>query len=143
MNVRQVIDTVREWVDTEGSRMPGFCGAHLNGGITRMPQDALFPEWGDVDVIVISTEAKGWTGLDLPYKGLILECGIIPFENYRSSETVLSDPDIAPNILAPSVLSDPTGFLDKLHRDVTRDYACRRWVEARCPGAKSEHLGEP
>src|SRR5258708_1636674 len=140
VNVHQVIDIVREWVETEGSRMPGFCGAHLNGGITRMSKDAPFPEWDDVDVVVISTEAKQWSPLELSYKGLILECGIVPFEKYRSSEIVLSDPDIAANIVVPSVLADPTGFLDKLHQDIMRDYACRRWVQARCQWEKTSIL---
>lgn len=41
MNVGQVTELAREWVETEGSQTLGFCGAHLMGALNYAPADDI------------------------------------------------------------------------------------------------------
>ena len=54
--VGETVDVVRTWVEEDGCQIPGFGGAYLYGGITQMPVDAPFPDFRDVDLIVVSTD---------------------------------------------------------------------------------------
>lgn len=132
MNAGQVIELAREWVEERGSQIPGFCGAHLMGGINRMPKDAPFLPFLDIDLNVVSRDVKQEETHDESYKGLILEYGVLPLEDYASPETILASPNLAANFVVPSVLVDPEGILNNLHRAVKRDYARRHWVQMRC-----------
>jgi len=132
MKVGQVIELATEWVELEGRKTPGFHGTHLMGSIVTLPEDAPFARYRDVDLSVVVPDGGGRQNLDLPYKGLILEVGFHELEKYRSPEAVLANPSLAPHLAANSILSDPTGMLQELHKAVVKDYARRRWVLARC-----------
>ncbi len=136
MNVGQVIELAKEWVEIHGSQTPGFCGAHLVGWINSAPLDAPFPAYRDVDLDIILQDQQADEPRDLPYKGLILEHGTLSSERYRSPEIVLSDPHLAANLAVDSILSDPTGMLVALHRTIAQEYTRRRWVLARCESEK-------
>jgi hypothetical protein len=136
MNVGQVIELAKEWVEIYGSRTPGFCGAHLTGGLNYTPHDAPFSASSDVDVNIVLEGAHTSDPQDLPYKGLILEYGSLGLERYRSPELVLADPELAANLAVDSILSDPIGILAPLHTTVAKEYARRKWVLARCEAEK-------
>lgn len=136
MKVGQVIELAKEWVELEGRRTPGFHGAHLMGSIVAMPRDTPFTTYRDVDLSVVVPDGSGRENLDLPYKGLILEVSFHGLEKYGSPEAVLINPSLAPHLAVDSILSDPTGELQALHKAVARDYARRRWVLARCEHEK-------
>ncbi len=138
MNVSQVIELAREWVEAEGSQTPGFCGAHLMGALNYAPRDAPFPAYKDVDLNLVVEGAPGGEPHEVFYKGLILEYGILDVERYRSPAAVLSDPGLASNLAVDSILSDPRGMLTLLQSVVAREYAQRRWIQARCASAKSD-----
>ncbi|MFN8470540.1 MAG: hypothetical protein U0X20_33605 [Caldilineaceae bacterium] len=132
MNVEQVIAVAKEWVDAEASRMPGFCGAHLMGGVTYTPRQSTFPAYRDVDMSII-LEGKQELGVhDVAYRGLILEYGEHGVERYAQPPTVLADPELASNLVADSILADPHGMLAPLQAAVRQEYARRKWVLARC-----------
>jgi hypothetical protein len=137
MNVGQVIELAREWVEIYGSKIPGFCGAHLMGGLNFNPKDSPFPSYRDVDLNILLRDGDGWDVHDLSYKGLILEYGSVNIEAYKSAEIVLSDPRLASNLAVNSILSDPMGILASLHKTVALEYPHRKWVLARCDSAKS------
>jgi len=147
MIVGQVIEIAKEYVEKEASQAPGFCGAYLAGAINRMPKEATFPLYRDVDVYVPVEDVKQ---IPVPqrkllYKGVILECVYGNFEEYSSPEAVLSDPGKASNLVGGNILSDPTGFLGKLYQAAVKEYAQRRWVQARCEVEKKgalERLGK-
>ena len=42
----------------------------------------------------------------------------------------------------PSILRDDSGFLTRLHEAVAREYAQRKWVQARCEAEKREAFGK-
>jgi hypothetical protein len=143
MKVRQVIQLAAKWVELYGSQTPGFCGAHLTGGINTMPPDARFPLYRDVDLIMVLQEGGKSTeeNLELAYEGLILECGFKGLEEYRSPERVLANPHVAHDFATDSILSDPTGLLAETQDVITREFARRRWVLARCDYEKQRALG--
>jgi hypothetical protein len=143
MNVRQVIQLAKEWVQLYGSQIPGFCGAYLTGGINAMLPDALFPSYRDVDLIIVLHEGGKSTqhNLELEYEGLILECGFKGLAEYQSPESVLANPHIAPSLAVDTILSDPTGLLTRTHQVVAKEFARRRWVVARCDYEKKRALG--
>lgn len=140
MNIGQVIELAREWVEREGSQTPGFCGAHLMGALNYAPRDAPFPAYKDVDLNLVVQGAPGGEPHEVFYQGLILEYGTLDVERYRSPATVLSDPGLASNLAVDSILADPRGMLAPLQSAVARQYAQRRWVQARCASAKNDVL---
>jgi hypothetical protein len=137
MNVSQVITVVQAWVDECGSHTPGFCGAHLMGGILSLPKESVFPPSDDVDFSLVLQNTQEWETHDIAYKGLLLECGTVGIQYYRSPEAVLSNPQLASNLAVDSILSDPAGLLTPLHAVVKQQYAKRRWVQARCAFEKN------
>jgi hypothetical protein len=136
MNVSQVIELAKEWVRDHGSQTPGFSGAHLMGTLNQLPKNTPFPPYKDVDMNVALNDIQTRSTLDISYKGIILECGMVSAERYRSPEIVLSDPELAPNLAIESILSDPFGMLNRLHVTVAQEYPRRKWVLARCKNEK-------
>jgi hypothetical protein len=143
MDVRQVIQLAKEWVELHGQQMPGFCGAYLTGGINTMPPHVPFPSYRDVDVIIVLEQGgKGsQENVELEYKSLILECGFKSLAEYKSPQSVLANPHLAPNLVVDSILSDPTGLLTRTHQVVAKEFARRRWVVARSDYEKNRTLG--
>jgi hypothetical protein len=143
MEVGQVIEQVKEWVLGEGSEIPGFCGTYLVGGINAMPSDEPFPYYCDVDLHIVLKEGgkSSDANLEVSYNGLILECGFKGLDEYSSPEAVLANPHIAPNLVVNSIISDPTGQLTRVQREVAEAFAQRQWVMARCAYEKERTLG--
>jgi hypothetical protein len=140
MNVGQVIELTREWVELYGSQMPGFVGAHLMGSLNTMPKEAPFPVYKDVDLHLVLENAPEREPDEINYHGLILECGLANADLYRPAEKVLADPTLASNLAVPSILADPTGLLSELHTKVVQEYSRRRCVMARCTAEKTTAL---
>jgi hypothetical protein len=130
--VGAVVAIASEWVDLYASRMPGFAGAYLWGGITALPADAPFPLYRDVDVVVVVSTGANDETQEVLYRGLMLEVILKNVDAHRDAEVVLADPSSGPNIAATRILADPTGLLGSLQRAVAADFPRRRWVEARC-----------
>jgi hypothetical protein len=140
--VEQVIERTKEWVSRQAAQFPAFLGAHLMGGITSMALSDPFPTYRDVDLHMILKDDSDMPGesAEVLYNGLMIEAGFRQQMDYGSPEVVLSDPVIAGHMARPSILSDPTGFLSPLHEVVSREYARRKWVQARCEAEKHEAL---
>jgi hypothetical protein len=132
MQASQVIELAREWVNSNASQMPGFCGAHLMGGINYAPKEAPFAPFKDVDMNIVFQGSPEFEVHDLSYKGLILEYGSISEDAYRSADAVLANPELASNLAVNSILADPTGRLAALQVLVAQEYPRRQWVRARC-----------
>jgi len=115
MNVSQVITLVQAWVDEYGRHTPGFCGAHLMGGILSMPKESVFPPSDDVDFSLVLQNTQEWETHDIAYKGLLLEYSTVGIQYYRSPEAVLSNPQLASNLAVDSILADPVGLLTPVH----------------------------
>jgi hypothetical protein len=129
----------KQWVMESAADLPGFQGAFFHGSVNWMPEDAVLSPTSDVDVMVVLP------GEELPekpgkfiYRDLMLEVSYIAARELESPEGVLSRSDLAGSFAAPSVILDPSGDLSRLQREVSREYARRRWVEARCAHAESK-----
>src|SRR6266545_5800444 len=132
MDVSQAIEHTRAWVEVQARRMPGFCGAHLMGGILALPKDAPLPAYKDVDFNIVCEGVRETETFDVAWQGLILEYSVVGVERYCAAEDVLASPDLASNLAAAGILSDPRGLLAPLSQAVAEQYARRRWVQARC-----------
>ena len=140
MKTRQVIDLAREWVAMNAIPMPGFLGAHLMGSINFMTKESLFPHYKDVDLHLVLENPPEGDPQDFAYRGLILEVAAVGADHYDSHERILSDPGLAANLAASSILADPNGMLSKLHATVSQEYARNRWVSQRCEAEKTVAL---
>lgn len=144
ITVEQVIERTEEWVNKQAEQFPAFLGAHLMGSITSMALSDPFPTYRDVDLHIILKDDSNMPeeNAEVLYNGLMIEAGFRQKKDYSSPEVVLADPVIASHMAVPSILSDPTGFLSQLHEVVSREYARRKWVQARCEAEKREALGK-
>ncbi|MEV4839932.1 hypothetical protein AB0K05_35885 [Nonomuraea sp. NPDC049486] len=134
MRVGEAVDTARRWVRDEGARLPGFGGAFLTGSALWAPPGSALPPHSDVDVMVVLDEPAGH-GRKVRYGGALLDVSFLPATRVESAEAVLRDYHLAGAFHRPGVLADPTGRLRDLGREVSRRFAGRRWVLARCDHA--------
>lgn len=143
MKVGEAIELAREWVETEGRRIQGFCGAHLMGSAVTLPPEAHLPATSDLDLNVIVMQEQPTDVYNIPWQGLILEYGVTSRSAYAAPEAVLANPTLACNLARDSVLADPDGWLHALQREVSARYGERQWVSARCTAEKdivNEHV---
>ncbi|MGW3341991.1 hypothetical protein ACWDA3_01740 [Nonomuraea rubra] len=140
MRIEQARQVARDWVRDEGAALPGFGGAFLTGSVLWAdPREELSPT-SDVDVMVVAEPGAhlGHVG-KFPYKGVLLE--VSSTGPLGSSHEVLSDYHLAGSFHLPCVLADPSGRLTELQQVVSRDFAERPWILARCTNAMDRVRG--
>ena len=144
---KQAKAVARRWVEEEGAAsIPGFGGVFLHGSINWLPDDAALPANSDVDVMVVLSDVADTPGAarrgKFRYGGVLLEVSYLPADAVASAEQVLGRYDLAGSFAgaASGVLADPSGRLAELHAAVSRDYARRHWVLARCDDARDRVL---
>jgi hypothetical protein len=142
MNVSQVIEIAKEWVEENVSQVPGFCGAYLGGSLSRMPKDASFPTYRDVDTYIIAEDVNQIpiTHPILRYKGVLLERFRMSLGSHSSAEAVFSNPLVTSNLATGVVISDPAGLLGKLQQTIRKEYARRKWVQVRLEAERKRAL---
>jgi hypothetical protein len=150
MKVREVKKLAKEWVLEHGILEPGYAGAYLVGGLNTFPDEAEYPLYRDVDIVLTIDDPDGTRlpqgrnvfkrNQEFFYKGLLLEIGFRDFAGFRDVEAILSNPGRAPNLAVNSLLTDPTGVLSQSHRRVAQAYARRKWVQIRLAIAKGDTL---
>lgn len=133
-SVAEITALVQEWVLTQAGGIPDFMGAYLFGGITELPGDTLFPDYRDVDLIVVirGKSRPQEENLEVDLKGVMLEVGFMGMERHSSAEILASDPSIAPNFIHTQILADPEHFLGPLQAAVITLHPQRKSVIARC-----------
>lgn len=137
MKVSQVIALAKKWIEETGSSFPGLRGAYLAGSINELGKKELFPPFKDVDIFIVVEDIAQIANPHemLLYEGILLEAVCFSEEEYRSPETILASAN-AGSLVSCEILCDPTGFLERLRRDVVDDYAQGEWVAARCEEEK-------
>ncbi len=139
MNVKEVRELARQWVEAEADKIPGFSGAFLHGSINQLADDMVWPASSDVDIALVVT------GVDsgqqdrhrTTYKGLLLDPSFKNMDELQSAEQVLGTYYLACHFVTPtSILADPTGHLTRLQPKVAASYTKRRWIRQRCEQAK-------
>jgi hypothetical protein len=136
MNARDARDLARKWVAEEAARMPGFAGAYFAGSTNALADDAELPPGSDIDVMVVfeGTAPPEKVGKFL-YGGALLEASNVAFDRLAVADTLLRDHQLAHAFRTPCVIADPSGRLTEIQAVVARDFAKRRYVEARCQNA--------
>ncbi len=136
MNAREAKTLARQWVSESAARTPGFVGAYLAGSAKTLADDAELPPGADIDVMVVieGSAAPEKLGKFL-FGNALLEASNVAFDRLTNAETLLGDHQLAHAFLTPCVIADPTGRLTALQQAVAKDFAKRRFVEARCRGA--------
>ena len=147
LDVSTSIQYAREWVEGYAASHPEFRGAHLMGGVLRLPKEAPFPATSDLDISLVvevppgsehEVNADGEQGLPIDelYHGVPIEAGRRSTAVYSSAERVLMNAQQAANLSVDSILVDPHGLLARIQPIVAAEYARRRWVTARCEWEK-------
>src|SRR5262245_58600742 len=96
MIVKLARDAAREWVATEGTRLPGFCGAYFAGSANWLPDDAVLPITSDLDIMVVLKDANPPIKIGkMIYGGALLEVSYISLDRLRSPGQVLADYHLA------------------------------------------------
>lgn len=121
----------KEWVQREGTSLPGMVGAFLAGSVTTMADAARLPASSDVDITVVVEKPPGRKLGKFRYRGVLLEVTYEAPDRFGSAETVLGDPHLAGGVQAMHIMADATGMLERLQKTVAREYACVRWVRQR------------
>ncbi|MEQ4721551.1 hypothetical protein [Nonomuraea sp. B19D2] len=137
MRIEQARQIARQWVQEEGAALPGFEGAFLTGSALWADPAAELAPTSDVDVIVVADQPARLG--KFAYKGILLEVSSIP--ELGSAHDVLSDYHLAGSFHLPCVLADPSGRLTEIQRVVSRDFAERPWILARCTNAMDRVRG--
>jgi len=140
MQVQEVREIARAWVQEQFAERPEFVGAHLMGALNEMPPNAEFPSFSDVDMnIVVEGEGQRWPGESF-HRGLMLEYGVKSVDEYRDPEAVIVNPGLGPNLLGNSILLDPQQILTEAHTFVASEFGQQRWVRARCENEKRDRI---
>src|SRR5579859_1250379 len=136
MIVKEATDAARQWVETEGSRLPGFCGAYLAGSVNWLPDDAVISATSDVDIMVVLEDSiPPIKPGKMIYRGALIEVSYVSRDRLRSAEQVLGDYHLAGAFRTPNVLAEPLGQLTALQANVAKEYPSRVWVHRRCEHA--------
>lgn len=137
-NVRQAKTVASRWVDQEGPRLPGFRGAYFAGSIGSLADDAPLPPWSDVDVMVVLDRDPLAKIGKMIHEGVLLEITFLTQGEFRSAGAILGRYHLAHSFANANIIADPSGELTSLQRVVAREFAKRRWVEARCLDARTK-----
>lgn len=122
----------RDWVQAHVKDFPGLTGAYISGSYLSAPENTLWPESSDVDIVLIFREGCPQKIGKLRHHGLLLEVSCMEEREFRQTGHVLSTHYLAYAMNAGEILYDPRGELARLHQAVKEEYARRRWVDARC-----------
>ncbi|KAB8189881.1 hypothetical protein FH608_038475 [Nonomuraea phyllanthi] len=137
MRIEQARQIARQWVRDEGAALPGFQGAFLTGSALWADPGAELAATSDVDVMVVADQPANLG--KFRYEGILLE--VSSLARLGSTHDVLSDYHLAGSFHLPCVLADPSGRLTEIQRVVSRDFAERPWILARCTDAMDRVRG--
>lgn len=140
MLVSQAKEVARQWVNREGSRLPGFTGAFLTGSILWLADGDTLPTTSDVDVMLVLESPPTLKLGKFVYAGLLLEVSYMAPEQLQSAEEILGQSHMAGNFSRTEMLMDLTGQLTTVQAVVAREYAQPRWVRARCAEVQAKAL---
>lgn len=137
MKVGEARAAAADWVSRYASKQEGFLGAYGSGSTVHMQEDEELPASSDVDVMVVTSQTEPPLKLGkFRYQGALVEASYVPAANLVSAEAVLADYHLAGAFRTDTILSDPTGRLRELHKDVSSRFADKEWVLRRSSHAR-------
>ncbi|HYD41722.1 MAG TPA: hypothetical protein VEB43_12920 [Anaeromyxobacter sp.] len=133
-----------EWVRAGAASIPAFVGALLAGSARERAPDDPHPETSDLDVWIVVDAAVPDTVAEpegrfairkLHHRGVLIERAFFPWERLSEPARVLGDVYVAPTLVAPALLADPSGRLERVAAAVGADFRRRSHVRRRVEGA--------
>jgi hypothetical protein len=126
-----------EWVMLHLSEEPWFRGAYFSGSTILLKENEEMSAASDMDVVVVMAHDE--TPLKLGkfrYEGVLIEITYLSWSKLQSGEDVLTDYHLAGSFRVNTLISDPTGHLEKLLQYVSAHFAEKTWVRRRCENAR-------
>lgn len=128
-----------EWVMQNTSQEAWFMGAYFTGSTVGQPDDMLMAVGSDIDVVVVTTEAKPPLKLGkFIYRDALIEISFLSWNQIASAEEVLASYHLAGSFRVDTIIADPTGQLRGVQQKVSRHFAEREWVRRRCDNARQK-----
>jgi len=141
MLVKEAKAVAHQWVQEEGSKLPGFVGAFYHGSTNWLPADVILPATSDLDIMLVFEDEVPAAKLGkFRYRDVLLEVSYLPQAQVQSPEQVLGNYHLAGSFRQPGIIADPSGRLTELQAAVAAAYANRRWVDQRGQHARNNGL---
>ncbi len=141
MLVKAAKAVARQWVLTEGNKIPGFAGAFYHGSTNWLPDEATLPATSDLDIMLVFEEEVPTHKLGkFQDNGVLLEVSYLAQDQIQSPEQILGNYQMAGSFRQPGIIADPSGRLTELQSAVAQAYAERQWVYKRCEHARNNIL---
>jgi hypothetical protein len=131
MNVAEAKTIAKEWVESRKSEIPGFIGAMTGGSVNEMNDSDPWTSSSDYDIWIMVDDPKkvpmeSWQ--KFVYRGLLLEVSLREYAGNSLPENVLSNGFESFHFTVPNIISDPTGQMEVVRREVRRQYGEKRWI---------------
>ncbi|WP_079915050.1 hypothetical protein [Paenibacillus sp. 32352] len=139
MKIGAAREAAAEWIKHYASQEAWFMGAYFSGSTVGQPDDVMMSLGSDIDVVVVTTEAKAPLKLGkFIYRDALIEITFISWNQIASAEEVLASYHLAGSFRVDTIIADPTGQLRGVQQKVSRHFAEREWVRRRCENAKQK-----
>ncbi|WP_338787014.1 hypothetical protein [Metabacillus sp. FJAT-53654] len=126
-----------EWVMQQASQMNEFLGAYFSGSTVGLPDDEELSVGSDVDVVIVTAHSEPPPKLGkFIYRDALVEATYLTWKQLASVEEVLTSYHLAGSFRVDTIISDPTGCLSRLQKQVSRHFAEEMWVRRRCENAR-------
>lgn len=141
MLVKDAKQVVRNWVESEVSKIDGYSGAFIFGSVNWMKDDDEFPSSSDVDVrIVLDLDELPISFKKEKYNDVLIDVSYVSLATIQSPEDVLSNYPMAPHFTQDCIIADPHEYLERVRDVVSKEYPRRKWVEKRVNAVKQWQL---
>lgn len=122
-----------EWVRQHASGRPDFRGAFFSGSTAAMAPEAELPASSDVDVVVVLAGASAPPKPGkLLLRGVLIEITYLAFAELDDADHVAASYHLAPSFARDTIIADPTGRLQELHRAISATFNDPAAIERRC-----------
>lgn len=141
MLVKHAKSLARKWVIEKGSKIDNFYGAFFHGSINSLPDYTTFPEYSDVDVMIVLNSPNPPTKIGkFLFHDILIEVSYISKDLILSPNSILGNYHLAGSFQVPSIILDPSGHLTKNQTTVSKNFSKRKWVVKRCEHAENKIL---
>jgi hypothetical protein len=129
-------EAARDWLHTHAACRPGFRGAYFIGSTVHLPPDAELPSDSDIDLaVVIDGVDPSLKPGKLLHRGVLIEISFFPWEWYSSVDDLAASYHLAAGLQRDTIVTDSSGDLRALQRQVASSFCEEAWVRRRSKNA--------
>jgi hypothetical protein len=128
------------WVMAHGPREQDFGGAFFGGAFfggstNSLGDEAALPANTPIEIFVITDGRPLRIGV-FTHMDVLIDVQYVSWSQLESADDVLESYQLAGNLRADMIISDPTRRLGALQRQVSREFTRLPWVRRRCENAR-------